>query len=390
MDWLVTGGVLGLIAYLSLFVIGGYYLLWAPFKTKKPPFTTLEYGLLIGIGSAYFVHNLVVFDNLVSYIFFAIVLALVHSRVSTPIVALEKKKIDPVVVTQIFTPVVVVATILVVYFVNVPGMKAAGDIINAFRATTIADKQAAFDTAFARNSFAQQELTEQMAQQALGMIGNTSYDQAEVTAFIASAGERLVALAKDKPGDARVHVFLTSFYRGINDLENARKQAAIARTLSPTKPHIILDQGMVEYQAGNLEGMNAFMKESYELSPENKDAQMYYAASMLLTGSSEEEAMSVVAEDTWEQFAANNFVIQAADRAGANNIMKRVLEMRIAAATSTPQNYFSLSFVHYRIGEIDEAIATLERAIEAAPSIETAASCYINNLKNNIEPNTGC
>jgi O-antigen ligase len=78
-DWLVTGGFLGLLAYLSIFVAAVYYLFIQPFRKGAPEtFTVIERGILLGLLAGYFTHNFVVFDNIVSYIFFAITLGLIH------------------------------------------------------------------------------------------------------------------------------------------------------------------------------------------------------------------------------------------------------------------------------------------------------------------------
>ena len=71
LDWLVTGGVLGLIAYFSIFFAGLYYLVVLPFlkKEEELPFNVLERGVLIGLFAGYLIHNAVVFDNIISYIF---------------------------------------------------------------------------------------------------------------------------------------------------------------------------------------------------------------------------------------------------------------------------------------------------------------------------------
>ncbi|HVY54659.1 MAG TPA: O-antigen ligase family protein, partial [Thermodesulfobacteriota bacterium] len=60
LDWLVAGGLLGLLAYLSLFVTA-VWLLWK----KSPDVSFTEKALFTGLGAAYFFHNLFVFDNLV-------------------------------------------------------------------------------------------------------------------------------------------------------------------------------------------------------------------------------------------------------------------------------------------------------------------------------------
>lgn len=82
LDWLIAGGILGLAAYLSLFGTL-LYLLWA---SSAERFSLLEKSILTGLLAGYFVHNLVVFDNLMSYVLFFSILAMVHS-VSTELPA---------------------------------------------------------------------------------------------------------------------------------------------------------------------------------------------------------------------------------------------------------------------------------------------------------------
>src|SRR3989338_4558013 len=51
-DWLVAGGILGIISYLSLFVFALYYM-WR----RSAPFSFVEKSLLTGLFAAYFFHN---------------------------------------------------------------------------------------------------------------------------------------------------------------------------------------------------------------------------------------------------------------------------------------------------------------------------------------------
>jgi O-antigen ligase len=65
LDWLIAGGILGLLAYLSLY-FSAIYLLWK----KSSDMTFVEKSLFTGLGAAYFFHNLFVFDNIMSSILF--------------------------------------------------------------------------------------------------------------------------------------------------------------------------------------------------------------------------------------------------------------------------------------------------------------------------------
>ena len=136
-DWLISGGVLGLISYFSIFASLFYYLVIKPWRQPEQAFSVVERGILVGLIVGYFTHNIVVFDNIVSYIFFGTVIALIHSRVGTVIPKVMTYKLPAIVVTQIVLPIMVVATVATVYFVNIPSMQVASDVIVAFQGKTL-------------------------------------------------------------------------------------------------------------------------------------------------------------------------------------------------------------------------------------------------------------
>jgi hypothetical protein len=76
-DWLVAGGVLGLIAYLTLY-LSPLYMMWVSDRRKNIDFK--ERAIITGALVAYFIHNLFVFDNLISYILFITIIAYVASK----------------------------------------------------------------------------------------------------------------------------------------------------------------------------------------------------------------------------------------------------------------------------------------------------------------------
>src|SRR3989338_1717974 len=72
-DWLIAAGFLGLLAYGLLF-LGTLYYLWR----RQSRFSITEKSIVTGLLAGYTFHNLFVFDNVVSYIFFFTVMAYVY------------------------------------------------------------------------------------------------------------------------------------------------------------------------------------------------------------------------------------------------------------------------------------------------------------------------
>lgn len=404
-DWLIAGGVVGFAAYLSIFAALFYYLVILAWKGDNS-FTLVERGVLVGLIVGYFTHNLVVFDNIISYIFFAVILALIHSRYSRVWEGTMQTSIPAPIVQQILAPLVVVLVIATVYVVNVPGMKAATGIIDAFRTQDVAERLTMFEDILALNSFAQQEIVEQLAQQAMGIAQNPGQvEPALRDKFLATAEAELQKMVEQKPGDARLHVFLASYYRAIGNQEKAREQLALARTYSPNKQAIILQQGAVEIGLGDNNAARDFFKTAYDLDQTNDEAREYYYASLLYVGDkATAEALVVDASPEFmSRLVASDFVFNALNAAGDYDRLASLYEARVSSAPDNAQQWASLAYVYYQMGQqasttdkerrrimIDKAIETLARGAKAVPSFAATAECVGGNLKAGRAPETEC
>lgn len=391
-DWMISGGLLGSIAYFGIIVSVLYYLFWKPLRAKSEeeiPFTVLERAVILGLLASYFIHNLAVFDNIVSYIFYAIVLALVHSRVSKDMPKVMDYQMHPDVIKMVATPVVVVAAALVVYFANIPGIMAAQDIIDAFVAQDVEGRFGAFETALTRNSFGDQEIVEQLAQQAMNLARQAKIPDEQKIAPIQLAEKELSELTIEKPNDARLHVFFSAFYRGLGQVDKSREQIAIARSLSPRKQSIIIEQGIIEIQAGNYEAARDFFSEGWEVNKDYDLARIFYGSSLLYTKEFD-KFREVITDDYFASFANDDFALGAADRANNKEILTEMFAARSQAKPGVAQNWASLSFLYYQDGQIDKAISVLQEGIEKSESFAEIGTCYLNNIEAGNSPDEGC
>ncbi len=391
MDWLIAGGFLGLIAYFSLFAACLYYLFLSPLLNKTDErFTVLERGVLLGILAGYLTHNFVVFDNIVSYIFFAIILGLIHARVSEPIKEIEKVKVDEAIIIQFAAPVMGVLLIAVIYFAYMPGMAAAKDIIQAISTQSPDVRLKEFDEALSRNSFGQQEIVEQLSQNAVTIIRDQKASAEVKQQFGNRAEQELLKLAEDKPGDARIHVFIGTFYRATNQLDKAAEQMAKAREYSPKKQSIMIQQGFVALSVAKNEEALQFFKEAYELDTRNLEAREYYAAGLFFAGKSDEATALMDSDAAKARFAASDFLLGAANQAGAKDFLIELFKQRLVKAKDNAQNWATLAFLYHETGNKDAALKTLEEAKIAVPSFTKTAVCISENIKNNRTPDEGC
>lgn len=390
-DWLIAGGFLGLISYLGIFLACGYYLFLQPLLRKDDEtFTVLERGVLLGILVGYFTHNLVVFDNIVSYIFFGLILALIHSRVATLMPEVQKIKVDQKLVNQFIAPVAAVLVVAIIYTTQIPGMQAAGDIIDGYRSTTPQARLEAFKLAASRNSFAKQEIAEQIAQQAMSIVREPKIEEGIKKEYVELAIKQLDELAASKPGDARIHVFMGTFYRAIGDLNKASEQMAIARELSPKKQSIISQQAIIAYSQGNIEQARDLFAEALALDDRNNEAREYYAATLFLNGQAEEAKALAADSEVLKSFAANDFLLNAVNQAKEFPFMIELYKIKIQQNPEVEQNWASLAFLYSQIGNKEAAVATLREAAAKRPTFAKKANCIADNIEANKAPDEGC
>jgi O-antigen ligase/tetratricopeptide (TPR) repeat protein len=385
LDWLIAGGIVGFLAYVSIFAAALYYLVFRPRVYGDGRFSTIEQGLIFGLLGAYFVHNVFVFDNIVSYIFFGIILAFIHSRISEPIPAVDQYKVPMKIANNIAAPVVLATLCLVVYLVNIPGIQAAGDVIDGFTARSPEQMLSSFERALSRNSFGNQEIREQLTQRTQQITNTEGVSKESKDAILARTEAELLKQIEEKPGDARVYVFVSSFYRSVGQMDKAREQLELARKYSPKKQQIIFEQGFVELQSNNFDKASEYFKEAFESEPTYDLARTYYAASLLYAGRAD-EARELVGENHIRAFSQNSIAMNAAANARAYDLLIAATLQKVEDEPETLQHRVSLSAVYYDSGDKDMSIATLEQAVVDFPDFKTQGDGFIADIKAGRKP----
>lgn len=393
-DWLVNGGVLGLLAYTGVVASGFYYVVIQPFfKKDDATFTVVERGLLLGLLSGYVIHNVFVFDNIVSYIFFGTMLAFIHSRVmmtriphtpSSHAVQLDRRLLD-----QVVTPVVLVIFVVVVYTVNVPGIRAASGLIDAFTAEQNKDAEGTltkFEEILAYDSFAKQEVREQLIQRVQGMVRSPEVSEETKKRALAFADQEIKNQINETPGDARAYVFAGSFYRSVGDIDTAIQYLEQARALSPKKQLIIYEQGFAHLQKNEFEKGLELFKEAFELDTNNVEARMYYAIAALYASKLGMLDELIETDEQKIAFAMNDMAIQAVN---SQQMYPRLIEMfkiRVERLPDSQQERTNLAYILNETGDKAGAIEVLRQAAIDIPTFEKQANDFIKFLEQPAQP----
>lgn len=294
LDWLIAGGALGLLSYLSLIIFALIYVSGVAPKFIKNKMeggeilklSLLEKTILIGLLAGYFFQNLFVFDHTVSYILFFSLLAFLHSNRSKAIRKLESaEEVSVQDINSFFLYVAIITLVVILWFVNIKHILAAKDLIRAISSHKEGPTKNLeyFKSALGRNSFANQEIREQLGQMASVVIPNASVSESvkkEVSSLTLSEMEKHVKLV---PEDPRMRIFLGSFQSMIGSNGEAIKQFEEALKLSPQKQVIKVGLASEYLRVGEFVRAFEMMKSAYESAPQFKDIASSYLITAMYT-----------------------------------------------------------------------------------------------------------
>jgi O-antigen ligase/cytochrome c-type biogenesis protein CcmH/NrfG len=375
-DWLVAGGFLGLLAYLSVFG-AAIYAIW------RSRFTPVERSLLTGLLAAYFCHNFFVFDNVTSYILFAITLAYIAERASASLDAprlLERFKLSP----SLLPYIALVLAIMVwgaAWWVN--GRALAQ---NRLLLSAVAQQQEGvqknleyFNRAIENGQYGTQEAREQLAQGAMRIAASNLPDavkQEFYDAGIRAMQEQAMASSLD----ARFPLFEGLVHSAFGNHADAAIALERALELSPKKQSIYFELAQNAQRRGKSAEALAYYKSAYELEPAFNTARFYYAAA-LITAGRVAEGEALIAPLVESGAAADERILNAyvARREFTKAAMLWVA--RIKARPTDVQAYFTLAAIYYEGGNRAQALAILEEVKRVMPATAAQADPLIKGLR---------
>lgn len=254
-DWLINAGLLGLVAYLALFILT----LWYIWRSKED---LVIKSLVTGLLAGYFIHNIFVFDNLISYIFFFSLLAWVNvvyadgGTIEVP----SKHKAEPIEndsLRYLFAGMVIVVMCGVMYFVSIKPIQAAqglirGIIPNQDPAVTLES----FKSVLALNTFGSGETREQLLNAAVDVAGRDDVSPELRQAWFDLATSQMAeAIKSGRQDGARANLIFSTFLARFGSADknyytHALEYADRARLFSPKKQSVLMQQSMLHLARG--------------------------------------------------------------------------------------------------------------------------------------------
>ncbi|HEY4509087.1 MAG TPA: O-antigen ligase family protein [Candidatus Paceibacterota bacterium] len=383
LDWLIAGGVVGLLTYLGILVFLFYYI-WRRQSVLK----LAEKSILTGMIFAYIFHNIFVFDNLISYIIFFSLLSYVHSS-SVSQTEMSSKFYDKVfsaeVTSYIVVPIVGVLSLGMIYFVNVPALLANRTLIQAItpqKEGGVEKNLALFKQVFDYNSFGSSEILEQLVQiteqvyaTPQGQIPDNIKQQ-----FFDFTKLKLEEKVKQSPHDARYLVFAGSFFNRFGQYDEAIKYLDRALTESPNKQSIYFELGSSYLGKGDKTKMFELFKTAYELKPTELESQVVYTIGAIYTNNAAvlNEMSPKIPQET---IIYDNRFVQTYSNIGDWNSVIAILNVRLQKDPKNLQNQYTLASAYVNIGQKDKAISIIRAMIAQEPSFKDQGEAYIKQIQ---------
>lgn len=380
LDWLVAAGLLGLIAYLSFFII-------SLISVWRSGLSLTEKAIFIGLIVGYGIHNVFVFDNLASYVLFFTILAFVHSMESGKSLSWVEKRINTqsenfnIVRDYAIFPVVVILFLVTLYFINVRPIQANLRLVDALRAcgtqqtggsTEFYERALAIDS-----SMANQEIREQLIS-CTGAVMNGPYSNEQKQKFLEFLSQEVKKQIDSAPEDARIYVLAGGFYNSTGQFIVSTPLLEKAHKLSPDKQSISFQLAGAYINANRMEDALALYKKAYESEPGYTVAKSSYL-SVLVAAGKEDEARKIFS-DSPELFETTQI---AQIYASIKNYSKSIaLYKKLLATNPTDLSLNSqLAQVQNMAGLKYEAIATLRKIAKDHPDLKTQVDEAIKQVE---------
>jgi tetratricopeptide (TPR) repeat protein len=346
-DWLTSAGFIGLLAYLSLFAAAFWYLWCKRNRGSAGDLSFNERLVITALLIAYMIHNVFVFDQIGSYIFFFGLLAYLHSVYGKPLSDSTLKGLERSGKEYGSVVIVAVAVLLIggLYYFNYKPMVASSTLVSAMQSNSIDDKVSLYNDVFNADTIGNYEAREFLTQDAVAVAqSNLSGEMKQKIYDLAYA--QLSQQIKDTPDDARYYYFFGTLLDAYGHYTDALPIWQKAVSISPAKQLLLLSLGNVYEATGDQTDALAQFSKAYNEAPQYIDAALSYFA--------------------------------------ASKQYDKLIPLWLQKIASDPNNFYyhiSLAAAYAESGDRKDAVTELQNAATIEPAFASQAATYIQELK---------
>lgn len=395
LDWLIAGGLPAFLLYISLFGLAVWVII------RSSVLSVPEQAILLGLLAGYAFNNLFVFDDLMSSVYFIILIAFVHGLSAAKLpgfMFLSKPLGDRAI--AVAAPVVLVVVLLGAWMLNAPGIARAQNLLVALMTqvpvqdgrggVTVAPKDPKvqlqqFQVALGAgtwpdSSLGKQEGTEQLLQYASNLATAQSVDPAvKQDAFnqTQSAAQTLLAA---RPNDARLELFYGAFLDTYGQRPQALEVLNQALAHSPQKQQIMFEISVVYLNGGDVKSALPILQRAFEEEPSYKDARIFYVSGLYYAGDNK-AADALLTEGFGTLLVDDTRLLQVYVNTKQFGRIIAIWKNRVAANPDDAQTHVGLAAAYFAAGDKTGAITELTRAAVLNPALATQVQSLIGQIK---------
>lgn len=379
LDWLVASGLLGLLAYLSLYAA----LLWALWKSDL---TVAKKSILTGVLAGYAIHNLVVFDNIASYVMFFAALGFVGSLKEYPsfkLIGEATPNLDTV--EYVVAPVVIVLLVGGLYFLNLRVYNANAALLSGLQSCQIAQQYQGqvpditlFQKALDIHSYvANQETREQLLPCAAGVIGG-NFPGPTKQSFYTLASSAIENQIAATPKDARMYTLGGSFYDQTGNYTKSIELLQKALSLSPNKQSTMLELALAEVYSNKTDQAIDLLAKAYALDASDGEVKTAYASVLVIAGK----------DDQAHKLFGNDPSIFQTEQMAKIYMSKKQYDQAIAIyqalsdkAPTDVNAKATLSQAQFAAGRVSAAVKTMQSIVKDHPEYTDQVEAAIKQMQ---------
>jgi tetratricopeptide (TPR) repeat protein len=389
LDWLIDGGLLGLLSYLSIFAALLYYLA----KSSEDFLRKEDKAVILGLVAAYIFHNIFVFDQIGSYILFFLLLAYISSRVPRVELGLAKKLASPfgkVSDNLGYRPVleagISIAMVVALYLVVWAPWRQNLSLLEVLKINASGQPGTAGQYLKPLSSFnmGYSEAIEHISQTAISVSANQQAPAELKTELFNGVDAAFKRFISKVPDDARYRLFYGIFLTNFNKVPEGTLQFEKAVELSPRKQSILFQLANNYLLQGKINEAVDTAKKAYELETSYDDAKVFYGLLLMVKG--DPQGSQILSSVPEEKLVFDDRYIGVLQQLGQYDKVIAVAKRRTELNSVNPQYKLNLAAAYLMAGRRQDAVNVLQQMIKDDPTFKERGEYFINEIKAGRNP----
>lgn len=286
-----------------------------------------------------------------------------------------------------YAPVVIVATIAILYFANVRPILAGVTLIDALQSQQegLEKNLSYLNKTIEYGTFGNGEAREQLIQMAARVQGLAGASEEIKRKFFEKARSEMLLHIEKNPKDARYELFLGAFLNKFGRYEEALAHLNRALELSPKKQSIFFEIASSYIGLGDNKKALGKMKEAYEEDKSFPDVQLLYGVVALYVGQ-DALAEKLITPIYGTMMFPDDRIINAYSVRGEFWKVAQLWKMRVDGNPNNPDFRVSLAAAYLKTGERGKSVLELKKAGELKPEIKPQIDYYIKEIEAGRNP----